>query len=172
MKLLMFLILALFAASCSKSPVKLEFSVLDSVYNVAGVDYDADYCKMQILENPLDKGSKVIDIPVIRIRTGSKQPGAPVFILNDGPGYSNFVKIMPTWLVENHDVIIIGYRGVDGAVNLNLPELNHITQNSNFLSDANLNLAAKAFEKGFNKLADSFDIDLNQYNIVNMAYDL
>lgn len=172
LKLFMFLILGLFAVSCSKSPVKLEFSVIDSIYNVAGVDYDADYCKMQILENPQDKGSKVIDIPVIRIRTGSKQPGAPVFILNDGPGYSNFVKIMPTWLVENHDVIIIGYRGVDGSVNLNLPEVNQLTQNSNFLSDANLNLAAKAFEKGFNKLADSLDIDLNQYNIVNMAYDL
>jgi pimeloyl-ACP methyl ester carboxylesterase len=158
--------------SCSGGPVKLEFAVIDSVYNVNGVKYNADYCKMQILENPQDKGSKVIDIPVIRIRTNSKNAGAPVFILNDGPGLSNFNQVMPTWLVSNHDVVIIGYRGVDGSVNLDIPELNQIALNSNFLSEPNLTLAGKALAKNFKKLEDSLEIDLNQYNLLNMAYDV
>jgi len=158
--------------SCSGGPVKLEFAVIDSVYNISGVKYSADYCKMQILENPQDKGSKVIDIPVIRIRTNSKNAGAPVFLLNDGPGISNFNQVMPTWLAKNHDVVIIGYRGVDGSVNLNIPELNQIALNSNFLSESNLTLAGKTLAKNFKKLEDSLDIDLNQYNLLNMAHDL
>ena len=158
--------------SCSETSGKLEFAVIDSVYNVNGVQYSADYCKMQIFENPLDDDSKIIDIPVIRIRTNSKNPGAPVFILNDGPGMSNFTQVMPTWLVKNHDVVIIGYRGVDGSVNLNIPELNQVALNSNFLSESNLTIAGKTLAKNFNKLEDSLEIDLNQYNILNMAHDV
>lgn len=172
-KILAILIFAgFFAISCSKKPVELQFSVIDSTYNVDGIAYNADYCKMEVLENPLDKGSKVIDIPVIRIKTNSKDPGAPIFILNDGPGLSNFAKIMPTWLAANHDVIIVGYRGVDGSVNLNIPELNKLSLNPNFLSNDNLKLVGKSLENGFKKLEDSLDIDLNQYNIVNIAYDV
>ncbi|MBX3044235.1 MAG: hypothetical protein KIT33_03835 [Candidatus Kapabacteria bacterium] len=165
-------IVTLISFSCSKGPVKLEFAVIDSVYSVSGIEYSADYCKMQVLENPLDVKSKVIDIPVIRIRTKSNDPGAPVFLLNDGPGLSNFNQVMPTWLANNHDVVIVGYRGVDGSINLNLPELNQITQNPNFLSEANLELAGKALSRGFKKLQDSLEIDVNNYNILNMAYDV
>lgn len=158
--------------SCTSGKKSLDFVVIDSTYNVGGVDYPADFCKMQVFEDPSNVDSKIIELPVIRIRTSSNDPGAPVFMLGDGPGLSNFTQIIPTWLIENHDVIIVGYRGVDGSINLDLPEYNRTTQNSNFLSESNINLAAKALSKGLKMLSDSLEIDINQYNIVNMAHDL
>lgn len=171
-KILFLIFTVVFLASCSKGGKKLEFAVLDSTYKIGSDIFNADYCKMQVLENPLDKSSKVIDIPVIRIRTKSKQPAAPIFFLNDGPGLSNFVKIMPTWLALNHDVVIVGYRGVDGSVNLDIPELRQIAQNPNFLSEQNLDKAASAFSSGLKTLEKKLDIDINQYNINNIAYDV
>ncbi len=157
---------------CSDNSSKLGFFVIDSVYVAKGVEYPADYCTMQVYENPRDKESKIIDLPVIRIRTNSNDPGAPVFVLNDGPGLSNFEQNLPLGLLNNHDLIIIGYRGVDGSVNLNIPTVNNLIKNKNFLSDANLDLAALAFDKGLSHLRDSLEIDLKMYNLENMAYDL
>lgn len=172
LKLFLIISSALVAVSCSGGKVKLEMGVIDSVYVIDGIEYSADYCKMQVLEDPQNKSSKVIDIPVIRIRSKVEEPGAPVFILNDGPGLSNFTQSMPTWLVENQDVVIIGYRGVDGSVSLHLPELNNISLNSKFLSETNIELAGKTLKKGLEKLSDSLELDLKQYNTLNMAYDI
>lgn len=170
--IIIFLVISYLMSSCSKGPLRLEFAVIDSVYKIDGIEYSADYCKMQVLENPQDNNSKIIDIPVIRIRTNSKDPGAPIFFLNDGPGLSNFKQMMPTWLATNHDIVIIGYRGVDGLINLDFPEISAYFKNTNFLSQNNIQSTGKSFAKGFKKLEDSLKIDLKQYNIYNMALDL
>ncbi len=172
LNILLVVFIGVIFASCSDKRVELDFSVVDSTFTIGDIDYPADYCKMQVLENPKDMNSKIIDLPVIRIRTNSTDPGSPIFMLNDGPGLSNFKQIMPTWLAENHDIIIVGYRGVDGFINLDIPELNRTTQNTNFLSESNIELAGKALAKGIKKLTDSLAIDVNNYSLVNMANDI
>jgi pimeloyl-ACP methyl ester carboxylesterase len=171
-KIIIFVFVSVLIVSCSEKRIELDFSVIDSTFSIGDIEYPADYCKMQVLENPNDKNSKIIDLPVIRIRTNSISPGAPIFMLNDGPGLSNFKQAMPTWLAENHDIVIVGFRGVDGFVSLDFPELNRTTQNANFLSDSNIELAGEALKKGIKNLSDSLGIDVNNYNVVNMANDI
>jgi pimeloyl-ACP methyl ester carboxylesterase len=48
-------------------------------------------------------------------------------VLGGGPGESNLLAWSPPdWLLENHDVVMVGYRGVDGTVTLDCPEVNRL----------------------------------------------
>ena len=40
-----------------------------------------------------------------------------------GPGGSNLTWTPPAWLLEKHDVVLVGYRGVEGTVVLSCPEV-------------------------------------------------
>ena len=58
-----------------------------------------------------------------RVPASGSSHAEPVFILLGGPGFSNFTWSPPDWLYENYDVVIVGYRGVDGLVSLSCPEV-------------------------------------------------
>lgn len=163
------------ALSCSKDskvqPIKLNIDAIDSVWKAGNLEFRASYCKMEILEDPENTKSHIISIPVMRIFTKSKTPGAPVLVLNSGPGISNFKTQIPGWLLESHDLVIVGYRGIDGSVSLNMPELIEPMKNKNPLSEANLALIGRAWDVGFKRLRNK-DIDVTQYNLVNIAKDM
>ena len=60
---------------------------------------------------------------VIRIKARSVHPGAPVFRLQGGPGGTNMKFARASRLAENHDVVLVGYRGIDSSVRLDCPEV-------------------------------------------------
>ena len=68
-------------------------------------------------------GSRLIALPVMRIPARGADPAEPVFYLLGGPGISNFLMSPPDWLPEDRDVVVVGYRGVDGTVALSCPEI-------------------------------------------------
>jgi pimeloyl-ACP methyl ester carboxylesterase len=49
-----------------------------------------------------------------------------VFYLQGGPGQSNLSWAPPDWLLEKHDMVFVGYRGIDGTVTLSCPEVNRL----------------------------------------------
>jgi len=67
-------------------------------------------------------GSRLIAIPVIRIRALGATPGLPIFFLNGGPGGTNQRTRPPVWSRQNHDFVLVGFRGVDGSERLACPE--------------------------------------------------
>ena len=83
----------------------------------------ADYGTLVVLENPKNPKSKLINIPVIKVKC--LQPDSvkePHFVLHGGPGESNIqTTLLFSGMLQKHDVILVGYRGVDGSVSLQEP---------------------------------------------------
>ena len=50
-------------------------------------------------------------------------PAEPIFFLGGGPGMSNMTFKPPAWLLADHDVVLVGYRGVDRTPALASPEI-------------------------------------------------
>ncbi len=80
------------------------------------VEVDALCGTLTVPENWKDANSRLIALPVVKIPSQSATPTEPIFYLRGGPGFSNLAWNPPVWILENHDVIMVGYRGVDGSV--------------------------------------------------------
>src|SRR4249919_1649855 len=78
--------------------------------------YAADCGTLVVPENRADPHSRLIALPVIVIRAHSAHPGAPIFRLQGGPGVTNMEFPDASRFTANHDVVLVGYRGVDGSV--------------------------------------------------------
>src|SRR5215216_5073484 len=85
--------------------------------------YRADCGTLVVPENRTNPHSRLIALPVTRIRALSAHPGTPVFRLQGGPGVTNMKFSKGSRVAGNHDVVLVGYRGIDGSVRLDCPEV-------------------------------------------------
>ena len=88
--------------------------------------YAAECGTLVVPENWDKADSHLIALPVTRVPASGTNHTEPVFVLLGGPGLSNFSWTPPDWLFENYDVVIVGYRGVDGTVTLSCPEVDSL----------------------------------------------
>ena len=86
--------------------------------------YAAECGTLVVPENRDKPGSRLIALPIVRIAATGADPAEPVFYLQGGPGQSNLSWAPPRWLLLKHDVVFVGYRGIDGTVTLACPEVN------------------------------------------------
>src|ERR1700722_17087948 len=75
----------------------------------------ADCGTLVVPEDRHDPNSRLIALPVIVIRAHSAHPGVPIFRLGGGPGVTNMKFPDASRFTANHDVVLVGYRGVDGS---------------------------------------------------------
>jgi pimeloyl-ACP methyl ester carboxylesterase len=134
--------------------------------------YPADCGTLVVPENRADPDSRLIALPVTRIRAGSINAREPIFRLEGGPGVTNMVFPMASRLPDDQDVVLVGYRGVDGSVRLDCPEVTSAIESStDRLSDASFEAYAGAFRACADRLtADG--IDVRRYGLVQQADDL
>ncbi len=142
-------------------------------------DYDteagvvaADCGTLVVPENRRDPASDLIALPVIRIRATAADPGEPVFRLGGGPGATNMGFPQASRLNDDHDVVLVGYRGVDGSRRLDCPEVTGAMQASDDLTGAK---ALPATTRAFKACADRLTrdgVDLTGYSIVQRVEDL
>jgi pimeloyl-ACP methyl ester carboxylesterase len=92
-------------------------------YKAGDVEYAADCGTLAVPENRADPNSRLIALPVIRVRATGDNPAEPIFYLSGGPGTSNLHFQHLEDVIENHDLVQVGYRGVDGSVVLDCPEI-------------------------------------------------
>jgi len=106
-------------------------------YEANNVVYDADCGTLIVPENREDPNSRLIALPVIRILATGNDPTEPIFRLTGGPGNSNLGFSLLPWFIEDHDIVLVGYRGVDGPVVLACPEVTKAikTISDDWLSD-------------------------------------
>ncbi|MGH2387924.1 MAG: hypothetical protein ACRDIE_06925, partial [Chloroflexota bacterium] len=90
----------------------------------------ADCGTLVVPENRTNPHSRLIALPVIRIRATSVHPSEPIFRLQGGPGTSNMTFPAASRFTANHDVVLVGYRGVDGSSVLDCPEVNSAVEHS------------------------------------------
>ena len=99
-------------------------------YPTENGSYRADCGTLVVPENRADPRSRLIALPVTRILARSSHPLAPIFHLNGGPGETNMTFPQANRLAAQHDVVMVGYRGVDGSSVLNCPEVTAALENS------------------------------------------
>jgi pimeloyl-ACP methyl ester carboxylesterase len=134
--------------------------------------YAADCGTLVVLENRHDPHSRLIALPVIRIEARSDHPGAPVFRLEGGPGISNMHFSKASRIADRHDVVLVGYRGVDGSVRLDCPEVESALKRSDDLLGAR---SFRAYADGFRSCAARLQaegVDLAGYSIPAQVDDL
>jgi pimeloyl-ACP methyl ester carboxylesterase len=132
----------------------------------------ADCGTLVVSENPADTGSRLIALPVIRIRARSQHPGEPIFRLEGGPGGTNMEFANASRFADEHDVILVGYRGVDGSVKLDCPEVaSALAHSTDFLSEGSFRAYADGFRDCANRLTDE-GVDLARYGLVQQVDDL
>ena len=134
--------------------------------------YRADCGTLVVPENRADPRSRLIALPVTRILARSSHPLAPIFYLNGGPGITNMTFPQANRLAAQHDVVMVGYRGVDGSSVLNCPEVTAALQNSaDYLAKASLRAYSQAFASCAQRLERS-GVDLAGYTLEEQADDI
>jgi len=140
---------------------------------VAGRTFDTEEGFLVVTENPSDTLTRKNMLPVFRIRSVSKTPAEPIFWLNGGPGLSNMSYFRLSRLLQNHDFILIGYRGVDGSIVLRSKEVEEAMEgvDGDLLSDASLHSLSQAIEL-FSKNLTARGIDIGHYTMTGVVSDL
>ncbi len=141
-------------------------------YGTENGSYAADCGTLVVPENRANPKSRLIALPVTRIKARSAHPGAPVFRLEGGPGKTNMEFSKASRIAGNHDVILVGYRGADGSSVLDCPEVASALKHSDgFLGEKSQRAYADAFGSCAERLtADG--VDLAGYTLAERADDL
>jgi pimeloyl-ACP methyl ester carboxylesterase len=99
-------------------------------YTTENGDYPAECGTLVVPENRTDPRSRLIALPVTRISARSANPAEPIFWFEGGPGLTNMAFPEASRLTEKHDVVLVGYRGVDGSSVLDCPEVVSVLKHS------------------------------------------
>lgn len=145
-------------------------------YVTGDVEYAADCGTLVVPENRADPNARLIALPVQRIHGTGADLGEPIFWLNGGPGQSNMRFSHPQdldALIVQHDFVLVGYRGVDGEVTLDCPEISRAMRKppGEFLSDASLERYGAAGAQCAERLAAS-GVDLGAYSMPETIDDV
>jgi pimeloyl-ACP methyl ester carboxylesterase len=137
------------------------------------VEYAADCGTLIVPENRSAPNSRLIALPVTRIRATGSNPVEPIFRLGGGPGQSNMGFSHLENLIENHDLVLVGYRGVDNSPVLQCPEFIQAAKGvgNNLLSEESIANMSDALALCATRLQDE-GVDLNGYTILEEIEDV
>jgi pimeloyl-ACP methyl ester carboxylesterase len=117
--------------------------------------------------------SRTIELPVVVVKSLSPNPDYPIFRFTGGPGISNMnlEENINELDLAGHDLVDVGYRGVDGEPKLKHPLFDEILRTPDFLSESSLKEIGGKLTQAVKLLAEE-GIDLRQYNILNVVDDM
>ena len=117
--------------------------------------------------------SRLIGIPIIRVRATGAQPREPIVYLGGGPGSSNLLLEPPVWSRRDHDFVLIGYRGVDGSTRLECPEMTKAMRQKtgDLFNAASLTLRRSALQQCATRLQRE-GIDLRGFTMDEVIADI
>lgn len=144
----------------------------DCEYATEAGSYAADCGTLVVPENRHDAGSRLIALPVTRIRAQSANPGPPLFYFEGGPGITNMEFPEASRFAGDRDVVLVGYRGVDGTVRLDCPEVVRSRERSrDWLSTASLESDAAAMRACAARFREE-GVDLAGYTLPQRVDDI
>lgn len=136
-------------------------------------EYEADCGALIVPENRAKADSRLIALPIMRVRATGESTAEPIFFLEGGPGLSNMGPKPPALGLVNHDFVMVGYRGVDGSVVLDCPEVSGAFKGvgGDLLSvESRANLGDAASQCAQRLQAEG--VDLDGYTILEVVADL
>jgi pimeloyl-ACP methyl ester carboxylesterase len=133
---------------------------------------DAAECGTIVVpENRAEPDSRLIALPVTRIPARSDHPAEPVFYLQGGPGLTNMVFPMASRFAQHRDVVLVGYRGIDGSSRLDCPEVaSALKHSADFLGAESLDAYSGALASCAARLQDA-GVDLAGYTLPQRVDD-
>lgn len=133
----------------------------------------ADCGWLFVAERASDEASRVLRLPVTVVHSSSATPAEPIFWLAGGPGESNMQFKPPPGLLANHEVVMVGYRGVDGDPTLDCPEVRRAVRGTgpDLLAAPSLAQLRDAFERCVLRLRTA-GIDPDAYSMLDVIDDL
>ena len=146
-------------------------------YAAENGSYAADCGTLVVPETRADPESRLIALPVTRIRARSDDPKEPVFFLTGGPGQSNMdfstsVGERASRYVADRDFVLVGYRGIDGSVRLDCPEVESaLKRSTDVLSDEFFRAYGDAHRSCADRLTKD-GVDVASYGLVQQIDDL
>jgi pimeloyl-ACP methyl ester carboxylesterase len=149
-----------------------QLTMHSCTYPTENGGYRANCGTLVVPENRADPRSRLIALPVTQILARSSHPLAPVFYLNGGPGATNMMFPQANRLAAQQDVVMVGYRGVDGSSVLNCPEVTAaLNRSADLLAKASLNAYSQAFAACAKRLQRD-GVDLAGYTLAEQADDI
>jgi len=134
--------------------------------------YAADCGTLVVRENRHKADARLIALPVKRIHARSATPGVPIFRLQGGPGISNMEFTAASRLADKHDVVLVGFRGIDGSTRLDCREVVAARAHArDLLSEKSYRDVAAGFKSCAHRLQSS-GIDLAGYTLPERIDDL
>jgi pimeloyl-ACP methyl ester carboxylesterase len=141
-------------------------------YGTEKGSYAADCGTLVVPENRADPQSRLIALPVTRIRARSGNPGEPIFRLQGGPGITNMEFSQASRFADDRDVVLVGYRGMDGSSVLDCPEVESaLKRSTDLLGERSFRERADAFRTCADRLSDD-GVDLAGYSLPQRVDDL
>jgi pimeloyl-ACP methyl ester carboxylesterase len=180
--ILMVTVLSISLAACGRSDSTIvlpegaragDLVMEPCAFETKTTEYEADCGTLVVPENRAKTSSRLIALPVTRVRAASDSPAGPIFWLEGGPGVSNMRFTPPDWLLADHDVVLVGYRGADGSSVLHCPEVNQAITGvgDDALSAESLDHIADAMGRCAERLQGE-GVDLAGYNIAEVVEDM
>jgi pimeloyl-ACP methyl ester carboxylesterase len=142
-------------------------------YKAGETEYSADCGTLIVPENRSNPDTRLIALPVIRVHALNGNLAVPIFFLVGGPGASNMHFTNLEGLIDSRDFVQVGYRGVDGSVVLDCPEIGEAVRNASadMLSDAALESYADATARCSRRL-EAEGVDLAGYTMTEVIDDV
>jgi pimeloyl-ACP methyl ester carboxylesterase len=141
-------------------------------YETEKGSYAADCGTLVVPENRADPKSRLIALPVTRIRARSGDPAEPIFRLQGGPGITNMEFEQASRFADDRDVVLVGYRGMDGSSVLDCPEVEAaLKRSTDLLGETSFRERTDAFRACAARLSDD-GVDLAGYSLPQRVDDL
>jgi RND superfamily putative drug exporter len=149
-----------------------ELTLHSCHYATESGSYAADCGTLVVPENRADRDSRLIALPVTRIKALSADSAEPVFRLEGGPGITNMTFPKASRLADDHDVVLVGYRGVDSSVRLDCPEVESaLARSEDIVGQKSLRASAAGFRSCAERLQGD-GVDLAGYTLAQRVDDL
>lgn len=158
-------------------PVEIKSGDLfsqEDIYTIDDHTYTSHSGVVIVPENRSNPDSRLIEIPFVQIHATGDTVAEPIFYLDGGPGNSNINSYsFIANLIEDHDIVLVGFRGVDGSVVLDLPELDEFFANlpGDLTEKSTLDMMVEAYAKGAQHLQKG-GVDTNGYTITEVLRDV
>ncbi|MBN2348092.1 MAG: alpha/beta fold hydrolase [Bacteroidales bacterium] len=128
--------------------------------------------KIKVKINRADSASGYLSLPIFIYKSPSETPAEPIVYMSGGPGQTNFDHVPPGKFLANHDYIFIGYRGVDGSVQLKSKKLNRSMKGRHFklMSDESLDYMGSCMQEYLKDITGR-GIDISNYTMIDVIDD-
>ncbi len=149
-------------------------SLNGSIYSQIKINEEKSFISnFEFPENRNNPKTGLIDIPVKVIQSPNSKKLDPVFWLSGGPGQTNMDYTPPEELLEEHDFILVGYRGVDSKPSLHCPEISNSLKGrgKDLLSKESVTNIKNSAKKCALRLKN-LGIDLDGYTINEVVHDI